>query len=114
MLLPTALGVTVAVLIAVLMFATVPSKVTVEEPDEPDTKVVEPAVYETVPALAVNVTRTISPFAHVDVLTNDVPRPRLRADCAVAARVREKSSSVMVRDDIGSNSATYAVRLHAS
>ena len=99
---------------AVLMLATLPSKVTVEEPDEPDTKVVEPAVYVTVPALAVRVTRTISPFAHVAVLINDEPRPKLRADCAVAASVREKSNSVIVRVEIGSNSATYVVRLHAS
>ena len=113
-LLPAAVGVTATVLNAVFIAATVPSNVAVELFEAPETRVVLPAVYVIVPALAVTVARTISPLAHVDVLMNDVPRPRLRADCAVAARVREKSSSVMVRDDIGSNSAIYEVRLHAS
>ena len=113
-LLPVALGVTVTKLSAVFIFATVPSNVTVEEPDAPDTSVVEPAVYATVPALAVKVARTISPLAQVDVGRNVVPSPRLRADAAVAARDLAKSRLVTVRDDMGSNSTIALVRLQAS
>jgi hypothetical protein len=96
------------------MFATEPSKVTVEEPDAPETRVVLPAVYDIVPALAVNVARTISPFAQVLVLRNAVPSPKLRAEAAVAASDRAKSRFVTVRDDIGSNSMIALLRLHAS
>jgi hypothetical protein len=88
----------------VFIAATPPSKVTVELAEAPETKVVVPAVYETVPVLAVNVARTVSPFAQVPVFRNVVPRPRLRADAAVAARDFEKSRLLTVRDDIGSNS----------
>ena len=101
---PVALGVTAIVLSAEFMFPTVPSKVTVEDPDAPDTSVVEPAVYAMVPALEVNVARTISPLAQVEVGRNVVPSPRLRADAAVAARELAKSRLVTVREDTGSNS----------
>ena len=111
---PVALGVAVTELSAVFIFATVPSNVTVEEPDAPDTSVVEPAVYATVPALAVKVARTISPLAQVEVGRNVVPSPRLRADAAVAARDLAKSRLVTVRDDMGSNSTIALVRLQAS
>ena len=111
---PVVLGVTVTVFSAVFMLATVLSNVTVEEPDAPDTSVVEPAVYAMVPALAVNVARTVSPLAQVVVFRNVVPRPRLRADDAVAASDLAKSRLVTVRDETGSNSTIAFVRLQAS
>ena len=114
MLFPVAVVVTVTVLSAVFIAATVPSNVTVEEADAPDTRVVLPAVYATVPALAVNVARTTSPLAHVLVFRKVVPSPRLRADVAVAVNERVKSSSLIIRDDIGSNSTIALLRLHAS
>ena len=67
-----------------------------------------------VPALAVNVARTVSPLAQVVVLRNVVPSPRLRAEDAVAASDLAKSRLVTVRDDTGSNSTMAFVRLQAS
>ena len=96
------------------MLATVPSKVTVEEPDAPDTSVVEPAVYAMAPALAVNVARTVSPLVQVVVGRNAVPRPRLRADDAVAASDFAKSKLVTVRDETGSNSTIEPMFPHES
>ncbi len=102
MLEPADPGVTARVFSAAFMFAAVPSKLTDEDPEEPDTRVVEPAVYDTVPEVVDTVATTVSPLDQL--LRNDAPRPRLRADCAVADSVREKSSSVIVRVDTGSNS----------
>ena len=66
------------------------------------------------PALAVNVARTISLLAQVAVGRNVDPSPRLRADDAVAARDLAKSKLVTVRDDTGSNSTIALVRLQES
>ena len=65
-----------------------------------------------VPALAVNVARTVSPLAQVVVLRNVVPSPRLRAEDAVAASDLAKSRLVTVRDDTGSNSTTEPMVPH--
>lgn len=114
MLLPVLVGVTVTEFKAVFIADTDPSNVTVELLEAPDTSVVVPAVYETVPALAVTVARTVSPLAQVLVFKKVEPSPRLRADDAVAASDREKSKLVTVRDETGSNSTIAEEMLHVS
>lgn len=111
---PVDVGVTDTVFSAVFIAATVPSNVTVDEPDDPETRVVLPAVYDTVPALAVTVARTVSPFAHVLVLMNVEPSPKLRADDAVADNDFLKSRLLTMRDERGSNSTISDVLLHES